>query len=180
MNLSSRSIALAAALLFLTPLGPAADPVAPAGGNPVRVLILSGQNNHDWRSTTPKLVAILEETGRFEINVTEDPGALNARGLRSYDVILSNWNAFGLDPRTSEWPAKTKKAYLDFVRQGKGHVVVHAGSASFPDWSDYGRLTLDDLEGRPDGPRPRSRVPRPHGGCQPPCHRGPRAVHDQG
>ncbi|MCK7527822.1 MAG: hypothetical protein MZV64_64535 [Ignavibacteriales bacterium] len=28
---------------------------------PVRVLILSGQGNHDWRSTTPKLVAILQD-----------------------------------------------------------------------------------------------------------------------
>lgn len=28
------------------------------------------------------------------------------------------------------------------MRRGGGHVVVHAGSTSFPDWEDYGRLTL--------------------------------------
>ena len=32
---------------------------------PVRVLLLSGQNNHDWKKTTPVLQAALEECGRF-------------------------------------------------------------------------------------------------------------------
>lgn len=142
MNLCFRSFALAAAVLFVFLPGPGAGPGSPPAGKPIRVLVLSGQNDHDWRSTTPKLVAILEENGRFDVSVTEDPAALTARSLRSYDVILSNWNASGLDARTAEWPEKAKRAYLDFVRQGKGHVVVHAGGASFPEWSDYGRLTL--------------------------------------
>jgi type 1 glutamine amidotransferase len=103
---------------------------------------LSGQNNHDWRSTTPKLVAILKESGRFDVNVTEEPGKLTSRSLQSYDVLLSNWNAFGFDPAASEWPEEAKRDYLDFVRQERGHVVVHAGSASFPEWADYHRLTL--------------------------------------
>ncbi len=113
-----------------------------AGPGPVRVLVLSGQNNHDWRTTTPQIVAILRGSGRFDVRVTEEPVELTAADFASCDVILSNWNAFGLDPAASVWPEETKKAYLDFVRQGKGHVVVHAGSASFPDWSEYGRLTL--------------------------------------
>ena len=142
MDLGPRFFVLAAAVLFVTLPGPATGPETPAAGRPIRVLVLSGQNDHDWRSTTPKLVAILEENGRFDVSVTEDPAALTARSLRSYDVILSNWNASGLDARTAEWPEKAKRAYLDFVRQGKGHVVVHAGGASFPEWSDYGRLTL--------------------------------------
>ena len=110
--------------------------------DPVRVLILSGQNNHDWRSTTPKLKAILEDGGRFAVDITETPGWLSAQSLEPYDVVLSNWNAFGLDPKTSGWPPETRQAYLEFVRRGKGHVVVHAGSASFPEWKEYGRLAL--------------------------------------
>lgn len=136
------SFALAAALLFWPSPGPAAGPQAPALEKPIRVLILSGQNNHDWKATTPKLVAILKESGRLDVRVTEEPGRLTAALLGSFDVLLSNWNAFGLDERAAEWPEETKRAYLDFVRQGRGHVVVHAGSASFPGWKDYGRLTL--------------------------------------
>jgi type 1 glutamine amidotransferase len=138
MNLGLRSLVLAAAALAITPHGPAAPP----GKEPIRVLVLSGQNNHDWKSTTPKLVAILKESGRFDVSVTEEPGKLTIGFLQPYDVLLSNWNAFGLDPTASEWPEEAKRAYLDFVLKGKGHVAIHAGSASFPGWADYRQLTL--------------------------------------
>jgi type 1 glutamine amidotransferase len=131
-----------AAALFSIAVAPTACRTDMAKPEPVRVLILSGQNNHDWKTTTPKLVAILQGSAQFEVRITEEPAKLTAADLASCDVVLSNWNAFGLDPATSVWPEETKSAYLDFVRQGRGHVVVHAGAASFPDWSEYGRLTL--------------------------------------
>jgi len=124
-----------------SPLPAAGDP-GPAAGADIRVLVLSGQSNHDWKSTTPKLVEIMQSGGRLEVDVRNTPGTLTARDLAPYDVVVSNWNAFGLDPAASTWPAATRKAYLDFVRRGKGHVVVHAGSASFADWPDYLKLTL--------------------------------------
>jgi type 1 glutamine amidotransferase len=113
-----------------------------AWGEPCRVLLLSGQNNHEWTATTPELETILGEGGRFTVDVTEEPGALTARSLEPYDVIVSNWNAFGTGPGSAAWSPETREAYLDFVRRGKGHVVVHAGSSSFDDWKDYRRLTL--------------------------------------
>ncbi len=39
----------------------------------IRVLIVDGQNNHDWRSTTDFLRATLESTGRFEVKVATAP-----------------------------------------------------------------------------------------------------------
>ena len=129
------------ALLLLAGLpGPILSRAIPRA--PIRVLLLSGQNNHDWKSTTPKLKAILEADGRFQVDIDETPGRLTARTLAPYDVILSNWNAFGRDPEKEAWPEATRRAYLDFVRRGKGHVVVHAGSASFAEWKEYGELTL--------------------------------------
>jgi type 1 glutamine amidotransferase len=109
---------------------------------PIRVLLLSGQSNHDWKATTPKLKSILEESGRFRVFVGETPGLLTEDSLAAFDVILSNWNAFGLDPAASAWPETARRALLDVVRRGKGHVVVHAGGSSFPAWEDYGRLVL--------------------------------------
>jgi type 1 glutamine amidotransferase len=109
---------------------------------PIRVLLLSGQNNHDWKTTTPKLEAILEEEGRFEVDITGSPGGLTSSSLEPYDVILSNWNAYGSGASASPWPEEARRATLDFVRRGNGHVVVHAGGSSFEDWDDYARLTL--------------------------------------
>lgn len=110
----------------------AAEPV-------LRVLIFSGQNNHNWRETTPKLKAILESSGRFAVDVTEHPEQCTAAMLQKYDALLSNWNTFG-KPAVTNWPPAMRAAFLDFVRSGKGFVSVHAGSSSFYDWPEYQQL----------------------------------------
>lgn len=48
---------------------------AALGAAPARlkVLIIDGQNNHAWATTTPLLQRILEDTGRFTVDVTTTP-----------------------------------------------------------------------------------------------------------
>ena len=117
---------LAVALLFLPVL---------VHAQPIHVLIFSGQNNHDWKKTTPALQQILTRTGRFAVDVTERPDQCDATTLAKYDVVLSNWNTWGKGAVTNRIVA-----LLDFVRGGKGFVVVHAGSSSFYDWPEYQQL----------------------------------------
>src|ERR1019366_8048400 len=45
---------------------------APAQAPKIQVLIITGQNGHDWRATTPVLRKLLEDTKRFEVRVTEE------------------------------------------------------------------------------------------------------------
>jgi len=105
----------------------------------IHVLIFSGQNNHDWRATTPKLKSILEGSGQFAVDVTEHPESCYAATLQKYDVLLSNWNTFG-KPAVTNWPLAMRAAFLDLVRSGKGFVSIHAGSSSFYDWPEYQQL----------------------------------------
>ena len=100
----------------------------------IRVLLLTGENNHDWRATTPKLRQILEQTGEFEIKVTEEPAILKTSAMGTYDVLLSNYN------RGPRWPEKQEQGLLNFVREGGGLVIVHAANNAFPDWPEYDRL----------------------------------------
>ncbi|WP_160168089.1 ThuA domain-containing protein [Rhodopirellula sallentina] len=112
------------------------------GADPIRVLLLTGQNNHNWRATTPQLQSILEEGG-FSVDIEYHPERLTSRRLQNVDVILSNWNTYGGSrPPNAAWSETLKHTYLSFVRQGGGHVVVHAGSSSFPDWTPYHEMTL--------------------------------------
>ncbi len=123
---------------------------------PIRVLLLSGQNNHDWRATTPKLQGMLESTGRFKVDIDEQPGRLTEGKLKPYAVIVSNWNAWDQrDDRIADWPEAVKNAYVNYVRRGGGHVVVHAGSSSFPNWDEYLDLTLATWELGQTGHGPR-------------------------
>ena len=113
--------------------------LAHAAEPPVRVLIFSGQNNHQWRETTPKIQAILEASGKCVVEVTEHPETCDAAAFAKHDVLLSNWNTFG-SPTVTNWPVATRTAFLEFVRKGKGFVSLHGGSSSFYDWPEYQEL----------------------------------------
>lgn len=97
----------------------------------IRVLILTGRNNHDWRATTPLLRSALEATGRFDVRVTEEPAALDEKTLRPYHVLVSNY----CGPR---WGAQAEAAVEGFVRGGRGLAVVHAASYPFGDMEVLG------------------------------------------
>lgn len=90
----------------------------------LRVLLLSGRNNHDWRTTTPFLRQLLVDTGRFDVRVTEEPAGLTPETLAVYDLVVSDY----CGPR---WGPSTERALVDFVRGGKGLVAVHGAAYGF-------------------------------------------------
>lgn len=57
----------------------------------LQALIVTGQNGHDWRATAPVLKKLLEDTGRFEVRVTEEFRGAGAETLASYDVVVLNY-----------------------------------------------------------------------------------------
>jgi type 1 glutamine amidotransferase len=104
----------------------------------LRVLIIDGQNNHEWKVTTPILKSILESSGRFEVEVaTSPPAGADMRGFEpkfaDYDVVVSNYNG-------DRWPEATEKAFDSYVKSGGGFVSVHAANNAFPEWPEYNRM----------------------------------------
>lgn len=91
---------------------------------PIRTLIFSGRNNHDWRTTTPFLAKLLRGSGRFDVRVVEEPAGTTAATLAGYDLLI-------LDYQGARWGAETEKAVAGFVKSGKGLVAVHAASYAF-------------------------------------------------
>lgn len=113
--------------------------VAAAQDAPLRVLIFSGLNNHDWRSTTPVLVDMFKGCPRFgTVDVTETLGQCDETTFARYDVIVSNWTPY---PKTArEWPDATEKAFLAFVRRGGGFVLFHAAACTFQGWPEFQQI----------------------------------------
>ncbi|MFB3825321.1 MAG: ThuA domain-containing protein [Bryobacteraceae bacterium] len=106
-----------------------------AAAAPLKVLIVDGQNNHAWRETTPVLKQILEQTGRFTVDVATTPakgGDLSAfkPDFKAYAVVLSNYNG-------EPWSAETKAAFEQYVRNGGGFVAYHAADNAFPEWKAF-------------------------------------------
>jgi len=125
---------------FAALLGLAAGSASGADAK-LRVLILSGANNHNWKATTPAIKATLEESGRFEVDVEERVMDMKPESFAPYAAIVSNFNTFGKDaPAKKEWDAATKKGFLDHIAKGHGLVIVHAGSSVFYDWPEFHQL----------------------------------------
>jgi uncharacterized protein len=125
----------------------------------VRLLIVDGQNNHNWRAMTPPMKADLEHSGRFTVDVVTSPGpksppsawATFRPDFSRYDVVLSNYNG---DP----WPAEVRKSLEEYVAKGGGLAIIHAANNAFEDWPAFNemiglgwrnprfgdRLTIDD------------------------------------
>ena len=106
---------------------------------PIRALIIDGQNNHDWRHTTPALKKILENTGLFQVDViTSPPKGGDFSTFRpefsNYKVIVGNYNEF---PTGDKWPEPVQGAFEEYMRNGGGFVSYHAADNAFPDWPAY-------------------------------------------
>jgi type 1 glutamine amidotransferase len=116
----------------------------------LRALVLSGRNNHDWRTTTPLLRQLLVDSGRFDVRVVEEPDGLTARTLAPYDVVVSDY----CGPR---YAPETEGAIAAHVRSGRGFVAVHGAAYGFsgldvladrhvktgivePAWAEHGRI----------------------------------------
>jgi uncharacterized protein len=106
----------------------------------IKVLILSGKNNHDWQKTTPQLVKMYKDSGLFTTKVTEKPDTLTYRELKKYDVVLSNWNSWPDNDfrMTKEWEAD----FLKYVQEGGGVLFFHAGASSFYGWNEYHQMGI--------------------------------------
>jgi len=109
-----------------------------AHGAQLKALIVDGQNNHNWKATTPVMKKQLEETGLFEVHVaTSPPKGKDISSFKpdfaTYNVVVSNYNG-------AEWPAETKQAFVDYMKGGGGLVIVHAADNSFGKWKEYNEM----------------------------------------
>jgi len=102
------------------------------------VLIISGQNNHDWERTTPQLQAILESTGQFDVTVSlTPPKDMDASvwdswrpDFSAYDVVLLNYNG-------EMWPEAVRTDFEEYVSSGGRVLVQHAANNPFQGWTAF-------------------------------------------
>jgi len=120
-------------------------------GAQIKVLIVDGQNNHAWQQTTPVLKKMLEDSGKFTVDVATTPpkgGDMTTfhPDFSAYALVLSNYNG-------EAWPEEVNRAFESWVKQGGGFVVVHAADNAFRKWASYQEMTgVGGWGGRQSGP----------------------------
>ena len=108
----------------------------------LQVLIIDGQNNHNWKDTSPFLKSQLEATGRFRVEISTTPPKNGSEAdwrawkpaFSYYDVVLSNYNG-------PAWPNHVRKAFQDYIRRGGTLVNVHAANNAHQGWDDFEQMT---------------------------------------
>ena len=99
---------------------------------PIKALVVSGQNNHNWQVSHKVLKLILDNSGMFQTDIVLTPekgGDMNEfkPEFDKYDVVVLDYNG-------DRWSAETDSAFLQYVRNGGGVVVYHAADNAFADW----------------------------------------------
>ncbi len=117
---------------------------------PIRVLLLAGNEAHkwhNWEKTTPVITAQLELDPRVKVTVSTDPETAFTKLIQTQDVVLLNSYANWHDPQSLS--PKAQQEFMDFLQDGGGLVVVHfangAWNASLPmaaesDWPEYRKI----------------------------------------
>ena len=127
--------------LAATVLGVGLRFLRPVRANKAGVLLVSGQNNHDWERTTPMLKKILEEGGLFDVTVSLTPpkGAPQTDwgrwqpDFKAYDVVVSNYNG-------EMWPEAVRTRFEQYIGGGGTALVQHAANNPFAGWTAFEQM----------------------------------------
>jgi len=95
----------------------------------INVLLLTGENNHDWTRSAPFCRDLLEASGRFSVNLVEQasPALEQAALVEQTDLFFVDYN--GVD-----WAELAQAAFEGAVASGRGVVLLHAANNGFQGW----------------------------------------------
>lgn len=101
----------------------------------IAVLLVTGENNHDWEWTHKSLEQLLVSSGKFSVDITQDPDVTfeDAEALAAYDAFILDYNG-------ARWGEPAETNFLAAVRAGAGVTIIHAADNAFPGWVEYESL----------------------------------------
>jgi len=108
----------------------------------IRVLIIDGFSNHDWKQTSALTKQILEESKLFTVAISTAPGTPDDPAwatwdppFEKYDVVIQNTN--NIQSPALKWPVHVQQRLQRYVWNGGGLYVLHSANNAFPDWAAY-------------------------------------------
>lgn len=120
---------------------------------PVKAVIISGQNNHNWPVSSVTLEKILKDSGLFDVTLVYSPG--QGQDMTGFNVDFKSYDVVIMDYNGDSWNQKMRDDFVEYARNGGGIVFYHAADNAFRNWEEYNRMiALGGWEGRneQDGP----------------------------
>ena len=114
---------------------------------PIKTLLITGQNNHNWQVSHVVLKQILENSGRFDVDFAVSPE--HGKDMSGFVLDFSPYQLVVLDYNGDSWPDETNRRFLDYVQKGGGVVIYHAADNAFSKWPEFNKIcALGGWEGR--------------------------------
>ena len=105
---------------------------------PIKTLVVTGQNNHEWKVSHVAIKQILENSGLFTVDIAVSPG--QGEDMSTFKPNFSAYKLVVLDYNGDRWPAETDQAFLDYVNKGGGLVIYHAADNAFREWKEFNKI----------------------------------------
>ncbi|MEP7108368.1 MAG: ThuA domain-containing protein [Ferruginibacter sp.] len=106
-------------------------------------MIVDGFSNHDWKQTSLVTKWILEESRRFNVDMTTVPADSAQREtwqpeFKKYAVVIQNTN--NIQDERLKWPGQAEIKLEEYVKGGGGLYILHSGNNAFPHWKEYDKM----------------------------------------
>ena len=111
----------------------------------IKVLIIDGFSNHDWKQTTIVVKRILNSANLFDISVSSIPSEIGSTAwhnwdpeFEKYDVIIQNTN--NIQNPKLRWPTNIEAKLEQYLNNGGGLFILHSANNAFTHWTEYNKM----------------------------------------
>jgi len=105
---------------------------------PIPTLIVTGQNNHEWKVSNVAIKQILENSGLFAVDVAISPE--RGKDMSGFVPDFGKYKLVVLDYNGDSWSKQTNDAFLAYARKGGGVLFYHAANNAFRDWPEFNKM----------------------------------------
>lgn len=122
----------------------------------MKALLANGQSHHGWKTSSPLVKQILEQTGLFSVDVATRPP--HGGDMASFKPDFSAYDLVVLDDGGEPWSEETDAAFVEYVTSGGGVALFHHSCQLFPQWKAFNEIMgLGGWGGRNETAGPRLR-----------------------
>ncbi|MDH6358875.1 ThuA domain-containing protein [Parabacteroides sp. PF5-9] len=114
---------------------------------PIKTLLITGQNNHNWQVSHLVIQQILENSDLFTVTFSVSPE--KGSDMSNFIVDFTPYDLVVLDYNGDAWPEETNRRFLEYINNGGGLVIYHAADNAFVNWKEFNEIcALGGWEGR--------------------------------
>ena len=102
---------------------------------PLKAMVLTGQNNHGWEALSAHYKNILEATGLFKVDMAISPP--KGGDMSHFNPDFSAYDVVVLEYYGDYWTKPVQKSFESYLENGGGLVYGHAVNHAFADWDAF-------------------------------------------